>query len=303
MLDRPRPGLLSPLVESRSKVSNQVMEFQEKFICFIDILGFKDLVARAEAREGLPLPQILELLPKLGRKGEREQIERYGPKVCPAARYLQRHLDFNATQVSDCVIMSAEISPAGGINLVSQAWMAVTEMLTKGILCRGYLTRGNIYHSPEHFLGTGYHKALEGETNVTAFRKSADERGTPFVEIDQTVKEYLLESKDRYVIDMFDRLTKDDGTITAIYPFKQLCAKFAITADFDGEKQKTSNQNIRRWIEQMKEGIARHVDRANQNAARKSEQYIAALNKQLAVCDKTDRFIDGLIRPFPGREQ
>lgn len=277
------------------------MDFKEKFIAFVDVLGFKDLVARAERGDGLPLVKILELLPKLGRAGAREFFEKYGPKTCPAAVRVQRDLDFFATQVSDCVIMSAEISPAGGINLVEQAWGAVTEMLTKGLLCRGYITRGNIYHTREHFVGTGYHKALAGEAAVTAFRKGADERGTPFVEIDASVREYLLATKDRCVVDIFDRLVEHDGTVTAIYPFKQLCAKFAITGDFDAAKQKASNQNLRVWIRQMKDAVGSHVDKSNESAVRKVEHYVAALEKQLVVCDKTDKVIDALIRPFPGR--
>jgi hypothetical protein len=279
------------------------MVFKEKFVAFIDLLGFKELVARAERGEGMPLEKILELLPKLGRTGARKIFEQYGPKVCPAAPRLQHDLDFHSTQVSDCVIMSAEVSPAGGINLVEQAWLAVTEMLARGLLCRGYITRGKIYHTPEHFVGTGYHKALAGEADVTAFRKSANERGTPFVEIDNAVRDYLLGTKDSCVVDIFNRLVEHDGTVTAIYPFKQLCAKFAITPDFDPAKQKASNQNLRVWIRQMKEGIASHVDRSNSSAVRKVEHYLAALDKQLAVCDKTDELIGTLLKPFSTRDR
>jgi hypothetical protein len=277
------------------------VDFKDKFIAFVDILGFKDLVARAERGEGMPLAKILELLPKLGRAGAREFFERHGPQICPVAPHIRRDLDFLATQVSDCVIMSAEVSPAGGINLVNQSWLAVTEMLTKGLLCRGYITRGKIYHTRDRFVGSGYHQALAGESAVTAFRNGSNERGTPFVEIDASVRDYLLSTKEGRVAEMFGRLVEHDGTVTAIYPFKQLCAKFALTPDFDPAKQQAFNQNLRIWIHQMKGGVASYVDKSNESAVRKVEHYLAALNRQLEVCDQTDKVIDALTKPFPGR--
>ncbi len=37
------------------------MKFEEKFIAFIDVLGFKNLAESAEKGNGLPLPEIMEL--------------------------------------------------------------------------------------------------------------------------------------------------------------------------------------------------------------------------------------------------
>lgn len=276
------------------------MEFKEKFIGFIDILGFKQLVEAAERGEGLTLKEILELTAKLGRVGEREQIERRGGKMCPLAQYVQRDLDFRVTQISDCVVLSTEISPAGGINLINQAWLAVTELLARGILCRGYITRGKIYHTDAQFVGTGYQKAFAKESEVMAFSRHADDRGTPFVEIDPEVRDYLTKSSDACVREMFSRLVKDDGTVTALFPFQQFCAKFAITQDFDAAKQKASNENLRIWLRSLRERILSYVDRSNPKAVTKSEHYIAALDAQLMICDRTDEVIEALRRPFPG---
>jgi hypothetical protein len=87
--------------------------FSEKFIGFVDILGFKNMVAAAEDGRGMPLQTILNAAKKLGTSGERERYRQDGPRVCPCAPKLSKGLDFEITQVSDCVIVSAEISPAG----------------------------------------------------------------------------------------------------------------------------------------------------------------------------------------------
>jgi hypothetical protein len=273
------------------------MEFKEKFIGFVDILGFKQLVASAESGNGISLPEILELVEKLGRAGERQRFERHGARMCPAAPFVQRDLDFRATQVSDCVILSAELSPAGGINLIDQAWMAVTELLVRGILCRGYITRGKIYHTDTQFIGSGYQQAYDGEGKVVAFRRNAEERGTPFVEIDNSVRDYLQTCGDPCVKEMFSRLVKDDGTVTALFPFQQFCAKFMITPGFDPVKQKASNQNLRVWLRAMKEKVAKHVDQSNPSAVMKLEHYLTAFDAQLAICDRTDEVIEALARP------
>ena len=54
-------------------------EFQEKFIAFIDILGFKQMVAKAEAGQGFSLPEITELVDLLGSSTKRNDFETYGP--------------------------------------------------------------------------------------------------------------------------------------------------------------------------------------------------------------------------------
>ena len=136
------------------------VEFKEKFVAFLDVLGFKNLVEAAEAGTKTPLNDALEVLRELGSAAERGKFEKHGPKCCPQSKYVQRNLDFQITQVSDCFIVSSEVSPAGAINLLNYCWMVVLLLLHKGFLCRGYVTKGPISHTNEHLIGTGYHKAL-----------------------------------------------------------------------------------------------------------------------------------------------
>jgi hypothetical protein len=100
------------------------VEFKDKFVAFVDILGFKKIVETAEAGTGMPLPELLEMLKELGRPEDRERIKKHGPIVCPQSTFIQRDLDFQLTQISDCVVVSCEVSPAGVINLISHCWGA-----------------------------------------------------------------------------------------------------------------------------------------------------------------------------------
>ena len=163
------------------------MEFKEKFVAFVDILGFKQLVKSAEDNSIISLKELMSLLEELGSKEDEKYYKEYGPRTCPDSKFLQRDIDFKITQISDCVIVSSEISPAGAINIVSHCWGAIISLLSKGIMCRGYITKGKAYHTDEQIIGSGYQNAYFNESNVSAFKREANERGTPFVEIDPEI--------------------------------------------------------------------------------------------------------------------
>jgi len=273
------------------------MEYQEKFIAYIDILGFKKLVKNSEDGTGMVLPELMELLKALGSPDDIAQLKKYGPITCPESVYIQRDLDFKITQISDCVVISSEISPAGIINLISHCWAAVLKLLQKGILCRGYITKGSIYHTESQFIGSGFIEACTQEREVIIFRREENEKGTPFVELSPIICDYVEGCRDKCVKEMFSRFVVKDGEMLALFPFKRLSHSFLIAGfgiKFDPQKEKSSNQNVRILIERLKERIMEFVDNGDPKAVRKSEHYIKALNEQLVVCDKADEMIERL---------
>lgn len=270
-------------------------KFRDKFIGFVDILGFKKFVEAAEAGTGMPLVELLELLKDLGTADDRKKIEKDGPTTCPKSAYFQRDLNFRLTQISDCVVVSSEVSPAGVINLVSHCWSAVIKLLTKGILCRGYITRGSVFHTDTQFIGSGYQEAASKEKHVTAFIPDAEKSGTPFVEVDQIVCNYVREQGDSCVKKMFSRYVKEDGNVTALFPFQRLQHSFIIGGwlghTFDREKERQSNENMRLKIENFKERVMAFVDHSDPDVVSKVGHYIAALDAQIEVCKRTDEML------------
>lgn len=277
-------------------------EFKDKFIGFVDILGWKKFVEAAEAGTGMSLTQLREALKELGTPEDEKRFETHGPVICPGSSYVQRNLDFRLKRVSDCVVVSTEVSPAGVINLVGHCWGAVIRLLTKGIMCRGYITRGAVYHTETDIIGSGYQEALDKEDQVTAFKRESDERGTPFVEVDPVICDYVRDRGDQCVKKMFSRYVKQDGKVMALFPFQSFAHSFIIAGfghAFDAEKEKRSNQNVRLMIEKVKDRVMALVDRSNPSAVSKADHYIAALDAQLVVCKKTDEMITMLNSPFP----
>jgi hypothetical protein len=66
--------------------STPASQFADKFVAYIDILGFKALVAGAEAGGAMTLDRLLELQDNLGEKGRLN--------CCPQSERRQANLDF-----------------------------------------------------------------------------------------------------------------------------------------------------------------------------------------------------------------
>ncbi|MGH8280020.1 MAG: hypothetical protein ACRETQ_10740, partial [Gammaproteobacteria bacterium] len=129
------------------------------------------------------------------------------------------------------------------------------------------------------------------------FKREADERGTPFVEVDPSVSGFVDANGDACVKKMFSRFVKKDGTTAALFPFQRLSHSFIIAGHghtFDAERERRSNQNLRIMIHKLKERVESYVDKSNESAVRKATHYIIALDTQLAVCYKTDEVINQL---------
>ena len=155
-------------------------QLREKFIAFVDILGFESKVEAVEKGE-LRLSDLLGYCSKLAQESHTKDIAEHGPMICPKSKFKSQGLDYEVTQVSDCAVISAEVSPAGVINLLHHVSASVFGLMTKGIMVRGYISRGNIFHRNNQFIGTGYQNALHKEKEVGAFRFQLDETSTPFV--------------------------------------------------------------------------------------------------------------------------
>lgn len=260
------------------------------------------MVARAENGNGRSLSEIQNILRTLGRADEKQKFQKHGPITCPDSQCLAKDMDIEITQISDCVIISSEISPAAIVNLIAHCWGSALMLLRSGVMVRGYVTRGLIHHNGNELIGTGYQKAFEGEATVTAFKRTADERGTPFIEIDPAVCDYVRDCTDPCVREMFSRFVRSDGTATAIFPFQRLAHSFIIGdyagRKFDPQKEKQSNSNVRKLLGDFRIAVLQFVDQGNPKALAKAAHYVAALDAQLAICDRTDEFLDQLTKPL-----
>jgi hypothetical protein len=215
------------------------VQIKEKFIAFVDILGFTALV-QSEEQSGRGLSRPLELMKLLGASGQTHHAG-----VCPHSKRFAPDIDFKLTQISDCVVISVEVSPAGSVNLTNYCFGIVITLLAKGVLCRGYMTRGNIIHDDHQFVGTGYMHAAGKEKSVSFMQADLEDEGTPFIQIDETITAYVSKETDDCVRKMIARMVRSDETYTAIYPFEAMSRipSALIDRDFDPKYWKKNLQN------------------------------------------------------------
>jgi hypothetical protein len=270
------------------------MEIEDKFIAFIDILGFTQLVEHEE--QVGEYTRSFHLMAALGSKADADKYGKSGPQICPKSQCVRKDLNFRITQISDCVIVSAEISPAGIVNLAWHCHSVALNILNEGALCRGAITRGNIHHDSEQFVGTGYMRALGNEKGVLFHRASEDEKGTPFIEIDNAVSDYIQEHTDECVRRMFQRMTRTDGTYSAIYPFAALANVPAalVQPGFDPQHWKTAVQrslgfrreNLAKFEEAERCASAENVRQKIRHYKQGLEEVIARLKLKEAALDR-----------------
>lgn len=280
--------------------------YADKFIAFVDILGFKCLVKRSEeGGDGAPTVEyILELISRFGWSTD-EDFAKYGPTTCPCAPHISKDLNFHLTQISDCAVISAEASPAGLINLVHHCYKIAFRFLKIGHLCRGYITRGNIVHTDTQFFGTGYVRAYDAEKHVSVFQRDASETGTPFIEIDPQVSSYVAEQPDMCVKTAFGRLTESDGKGTAISPFLALktIPDMPINNDSDLAVWNGQVQVVRESILRLLSQLVVSEATADARGRRKIEHLKIKLSEVLVFKDKQVEMANFLAQPYPRRVQ
>lgn len=270
--------------------------YQDKFVAFIDILGFKNIIESSAANGTPTVNEIREMLARLERKSTIEQICAEGPPICPCSNRVSETLQFQVTQTSDCSVISAEISPAGAINLLQHCWSVAFSLLKTGHLVRGYITRGELFHEGQVFFGPGYHAALTGEKDVRFQSEAAGYTGTPFIEIDTKFVSYVRNVADPCVETMFSRLVAEcDSGFFAIFPFLALQHEFAIGKDFYPAKEREQVEQARNWIRSLQILVQLNAP-DDIRSQKKTRSYLDALKTQMQKCDEIDEMIHLLLQ-------
>jgi hypothetical protein len=68
---------------------------------------------------------------------------------------------------------------------------------------------------------------------------------------------------------------------------------------FDPGKEKQSVENVRKMLADVKAKVGTFVDPSDPSAISKLRHYVAALDRQLEVCNRTDEIIGRLSASFP----
>ncbi len=146
--------------------------FQQRYIAFVDILGFTNIVLRMSEERHL-FVTIRDALKSLDLQSQRfrEYRRRLNHKrkrivQSGTAPLLPNITDLQMTAFSDCYVIS-EIAPAWHVLAAVQTLGA--SLLKKGILTRGAVVYGDAYHKGRVLFGPGIVEAYRFESEVAKY--------------------------------------------------------------------------------------------------------------------------------------
>jgi len=123
-------------------VNGQERDYRERYVAFMDVLGFSQLVSDAD-HQPHKREVILAIIESL-----RTTLSEIPPT------------NFRFTQFSDCIAVSADRSRDGIIAIFSGCAALVTDLLQLGVMLRGGIAVGNLVHTSDVLFGTGLLSAL-----------------------------------------------------------------------------------------------------------------------------------------------
>lgn len=230
--------------------------FERHAVAFLDILGFKDFIAKVEEiRDGDEAHQFAQLQKvirsPLNLDNDRQQ------------QRFPREVGLQIIHISDSFILSAPItndnrSDYSGLTAVLIKIIQIAHQLLKmGFLVRGGIAVGNVYRPPRNIFGTGYQNAYETEQNPR----------TPNVRFHQSALDFLKQNDHRgYPVAKFSIFAQEGDQL--------LLDTLNTHWSYLGQKHEDRSQ-LPKVFEDYKTTIERNLARLSPGRAREKWEWMA----------------------------
>lgn len=136
------------------------MNYQDRIVCFLDILGFREHIAASVCSDGNDsVKKISELAAVF------ESIQRILDMDCPENRP-----DAEVTQFSDSVVISFPTYAESGVfDALFGVMLVQINLVLRGYLCRGGISRGQLIHTPTMLFGPAMIEAYTLESQAALY--------------------------------------------------------------------------------------------------------------------------------------
>lgn len=179
------------------------MPYGERYVAFVDILGFGEIVKNSTRGDGSP--SFDDLVSVLAKMGERDQDidDVFGD-------------DFKFQTFSDSIIMSEKISTGGLFQIVTAVGDLAIDLLKVGLLMRGGIAKGSLYHESNVVFGPAFLEAYRLESSIANYPRIIVSRDVyADMRADSYYKQRVLLSHDGpphlHVLHKFTKRTAPDG--------------------------------------------------------------------------------------------
>jgi hypothetical protein len=138
--------------------------YSERYVAFVDILGFGSIV-RGSVRSTVQATKLVGTLDKIANRTDPPGIE-LGPGD-----------DFKALSFSDCTVLSENASDQGLLHLLDVLTFFALDLMANGILVRGGLAKGPLYHTEGVVFGPALLDAYALESTIAKYPRILIDRG------------------------------------------------------------------------------------------------------------------------------
>lgn len=138
--------------------------YQDRYVAFIDILGFKNLVAKSEED-----PQLLErLVSALAELNDYVGLQQAMDQTKNDTSGFFKGM-FRISTFSDSVLISTNANSLGLMLLLMIVTLISNKLFEQGILSRGGISRGKMIHTENIAIGAGLIKAYQLECTTAIY--------------------------------------------------------------------------------------------------------------------------------------
>lgn len=129
------------------------MPYSERYVAFVDILGFSEIVKRSETNTRL----YDALVRTLSAMQARRAIEG------------AEEVDFQFQSFSDSVVVSSASSINGLAHLLTAIGVLTLDLMQEALLIRGAVAKGKLYHAKGVMFGPAFIEAYQIEKTITKY--------------------------------------------------------------------------------------------------------------------------------------
>lgn len=181
--------------------------YGNRFAAFVDILGFKQMIAQIEAHSSGHRELFKRLQSVLNFLSD-ESVESNGQHDLPVYELtdggmIERELgNPRITYVSDCVIISTDDTFDGFKSICNKLTKLSTDLACDGMFLRGAIAYGPLYHDRKFVFGSAYQRAYEVESTIAK---------SPRIIIDRSALDFLKEHEGQFPLTDFGSRIDTDG--------------------------------------------------------------------------------------------
>ena len=144
--------------------------YDDRYVAFLDVLGFADLIRRIQADESV-FAHVIETLRMVDATRLNLDVPMQDSLGTAPASAEQSAQILEVSSFSDSIIVSSCISFVGIRAILAQVASICVGLLRIGVLCRGGIERGKLYHRDDVVFGTALLDAIQLEREVAKYSR------------------------------------------------------------------------------------------------------------------------------------